>query len=356
MKVIMIGSHLRTTGGITRVVKNYFQAGLNEKVDLEYFPTYFGSNHIVNIFYFFTKFIELYIKLFILNKRYDVAHIHMSYKGSFIRKKHIITLLKNKKIPIMLHMHGSQFKEFYDQSADKKKLEISNTLNKVSIILALGTEWKEYYETICKTKVVSLDNAVFPKKIKSDDSNNKIYITTMGLLSNRKGTYDLLEVANKLKGAIDPKYKFLLAGDGEIEKVKKIIKSNNLEDFVIIPGWVSDEIEIEKIYKQSAIYVLPSYNEGMPMSILEAMSYGLPIISTNVGSIPTVVEKENGLLMDPGNINMLEENIKLLLNNKGDVEFYKKNNIEKIESKYNVWNSIEDIILIYKEVSNFKMN
>ena len=47
MKVIMIGSHIRVTGGITRVVKNYIQAGLNEKTDLEYFPTYYGSNHFV---------------------------------------------------------------------------------------------------------------------------------------------------------------------------------------------------------------------------------------------------------------------------------------------------------------------
>ncbi len=68
MKVIMIGSHIRVTGGITRVVKNYIQAGLNEKTDLEYFPTYYGSNHFVNIVYFIIQYVKLFFKLNILKK------------------------------------------------------------------------------------------------------------------------------------------------------------------------------------------------------------------------------------------------------------------------------------------------
>ena len=68
MKVIMIGSHIRVTGGITRVVKNYIQAGLNEKTDLEYFPTYYGSNHFVNIVYFIIQYVKLFFKLNILKR------------------------------------------------------------------------------------------------------------------------------------------------------------------------------------------------------------------------------------------------------------------------------------------------
>ncbi len=67
-----------------------------------------------------------------------------------------------------------------------------------------------------------------------------------------------------------------------------------LEDLFDVPGWISDQEKIEEIYRKSIVYILPSYNEGMPMSILEAMSYGLPIISTDVGSIPSVVNEKNG--------------------------------------------------------------
>ena len=168
MKVIMIGSHIRVTGGITRVVKNYIQAGLNEKTDLEYFPTYYGSNHFVNIVYFIIQYVKLFFKLNILKRKYDIAHIHMSYRGSFIRKSKIIKMLHKNGIPIVLHMHGSQFKDFYNESSDKRKKDIVDALNKVTVILALGEQWKEYYKSISTAKVVSLDNAVFPKNVSSN--------------------------------------------------------------------------------------------------------------------------------------------------------------------------------------------
>ncbi|PFN07059.1 glycosyltransferase family 4 protein [Bacillus cereus] len=349
MNVIMIGSHLRVTGGITRVVKNYMQAGLNEKTNLEYFPTYYGSNHFVNILYFAIQYIKLFFQLNVLSRKYDVAHIHMSYRGSFLRKRKIIQLLNRKNIPIVLHMHGSQFKDFYNESPDKRKEQIVDTLNKVTVILALGEQWKEYYESICTAKVVSLDNAVFPKQA-VNDSEDRVYITTMGVLSQRKGTYDLIEVGAKLKGKIDSKYKFVLAGDGEIGKVKKKITELGLGDLFIVPGWISDEKKIEDIYRKSIIYVLPSYNEGMPMSILEAMSYGLPVISTNVGSISSVVEKENGFVVNPGDIKELADKINYLLNNESNIERISESNTEKICAKYNVYTSLEKVHLLYEEI------
>lgn len=350
MNVIMIGSHLRVTGGITRVVKNYMQAGLNEKTNLEYFPTYYGSNHFVNILYFIIQYIKLFFQLNVLNRKYDVAHIHMSYKGSFIRKMYIVNLFSRKGIPIIIHMHGGYFKQFYNESSETYKQKITDTLNKADVLIALGYEWKEYYESICSTRVVSLENAVFPKEF-DQNQNQKKYITAMGLLSPKKGTYDLIEVGAKLKGRIDNKYKFVLAGDGEVEKVKQKITSLNLNDVFIIPGWISEDEKIGEIYRKSIIYVLPSYFEGMPMSILEAMSYGLPIISTNVGSISGVVKKSNGIIVNPGDIDSIANSIVKLLNEPEIVEEISLNNRKKIEEKYNIYNSINQVLCLYQDVS-----
>lgn len=349
IKVLMIGSHLRTTGGITRVIKNYLKAGLGNKVDFYFFPTYYGSNLVINILFYCTQYIRLFIKLYILNQKYDIAHIHMSYGGSFIRKKYIIKLLNYNKIPIILHMHGSQFKEFYNKSSNSKKRQIRNTLNQVDVILALGEQWKEYYQSISTSTVISLDNAVFPKE-DSSTFDEKIYITTMGVLSQRKGTYDLIKVASKIKDKIGPKYKFLIAGDGEVDNVKEIIKEKHLEDMFIIPGWISDEQKIENIYRKSIIYILPSYNEGMPMSILEAMSYGLPIISTNVGSIPSVVSEKNGFIIQPGDTDELEKLLIQLINNQNIISKFGKNNRKEINEKYNIFVSLDKLVSIYKTV------
>lgn len=348
MKVIMVGSHLRVTGGITRVVKNYIQAGLNKKISLEYFPTYYGSNHLINILYFVFQYFKLFIKLSLLHRSYDVAHIHMSYKGSFIRKMYIVNLLSRKGIPIILHMHGGYFKQFYNESSAGHKQRITDTLNKANVIISLGDEWKKYYESICNVRVVSVENAVFPKAF-NQNQDEKIYITAMGLLSSKKGTYDLLEVGAKLKGKIDSKYKFMLAGNGEVEKVKQKITNLNLNDLFIVPGWISEEEKLEEIYRKSIIYVLPSYFEGMPMSILEAMSYGLPVISTNVGSIAGVVQEENGIIVNPGDVENITKSILKLLNEPEKVEQICLNNRNKIEEKYNIFNSLNQILSVYQD-------
>ena len=118
----------------------------------------------------------------------------------------------------------------------------------------------------------------------------------------------------------------------------------------ILPGWISDDKKIEDIYRKSIIYTLPSYNEGMPMSILEAMSYGLPVISTNVGSIPSVVEKENGFITKPGDIDELTNKIIFLLNNSEISKSMSERNVEKINLKYNVYNSLDHVYLLYKKL------
>jgi glycosyltransferase involved in cell wall biosynthesis len=351
MKVLMIGSHLKVNGGITRVVKNYIQAGIGDKLTFKYFPTYLGSNHIINLLYFFIRFVTLYFILFIIQKKYDVAHIHMSYKGSFLRKKYIINLLDLKGIPIILHMHGSQFKDFYNNSTLNKQRDIRNILDKSSAILALGEQWKTFYKTITKTEVVSLDNAVFPKSdlILKQQNEEKIFITTMGVLSKRKGSYDILKIASNLQGKIDQKYKFLLGGDGEVEQIKGKIKDLGLNN-VIVTGWISNDEEIQKIYKKSIIYMLPSYNEGMPMSILEAMSYGVPIISTNVGSIPSVVGEKNGFIVEAGDLITIEEKIVELLNDKSKMLEMSVENIKTINNKYNINKSLDSLIKLYRKL------
>ena len=123
----------------------------------------------------------------------------------------------------------------------------------------------------------------------------------LGLLGKNKGIYDLLECIRDHKVEFQGKLKLYIGGNGEIEHVKQLIKEYGIADIVIFEGWVSGDKKIELLNKSDA-YILPSYKEGLPISILEAMSYGMPIISTPVGGIPEIVSNgENGYLVEPGN-------------------------------------------------------
>ena len=128
----------------------------------------------------------------------------------------------------------------------------------------------------------------------------------------RKGVYDLIQAAEKIVGK-NSKVKFILCGDGEIQKVRELIEKKGLSKNFEVPGWIEDK---EKYLKKADIFVLPTYHEGLPNAILEAMAAGLPVISTPVGGIPEAVQEgKNGFLINPGEVSRLQEKMLLLMGN-----------------------------------------
>ena len=109
---------------------------------------------------------------------------------------------------------------------------------------------------------------------------------------------------------------FWIGGDGDIEQINAILKDNPYKNAVKLMGWITGEQKVSALC-QASIFLLPSYQEGIPMSILEAMSYKLPVISTHVGGIPELIEDGvNGYLIHPGDIDSLEDRINKLIQSK----------------------------------------
>ena len=104
----------------------------------------------------------------------------------------------------------------------------------------------------------------------------------------------------------------ILGGDGDEKGVQRLVTSHSLEDRVDILGWVSGERQIAA-FAHADIYALPSYNEGFPGSILEALAMGLPIVATPVGGVPElVVHGQNGFLVEPGNVTAIAHALEAL--------------------------------------------
>jgi glycosyltransferase involved in cell wall biosynthesis len=189
----------------------------------------------------------------------------------------------------------------------------------VDILVCLSNYWKEYFQKEFALNNVFVVNNIIERpfiSIYPSEDNNKCNILFLGLLSENKGVYDLLNVINKNKDKYQDKFTLYIGGNGEVEKVQSFIKNNDLENMVYFKGWITGVAKRE-LFSMSDIYILPSYNEGLPISVLEAMSYGLPIISTNVGGIPEIVEDGvNGLLIEPGNLKQIEEAIDKLIEGK----------------------------------------
>ena len=139
-----------------------------------------------------------------------------------------------------------------------------------------------------------------PETIPSAQSDDgKTHFLFLGEIGKRKGVFDIIRAIAGHRNEADGKMELKIGGNRNEEELISAIKSNSLEDIVSFEGWVSGEKKV-RLLNWADVYILPSFNEGLPISILEAMSYGCPIISTPVGGIPEVVT-DNGILVAPGN-------------------------------------------------------
>ena len=347
----MLGVHPDATGGISTVVSNWMESGIKSLVDFDYISTLDENapgHQLLKLKQAIKAYFRFLIRCF---KPIDIVHIHLSSYISFYRKLIFFTTARLKRSKIIIHLHGSEFKEFYNNGNKLQKKLISWMFDHCDTVIVLSEEWKRFISQITTNKnIVIIYNGASTDKFKGKiDNGESIIISFMGRLGKRKGTYDLLEAFKQLATEY-PNAKLLLGGDGDIEKVDDFIKKNSLENSVQRLGWISGEKKIE-IFRKTDIYVLPSYNEGLPGSILEAMASGAPIISTPIGGIPeAVIEGKNGYLINPGDISGLKGALEKLCSDKLLRESMGKESLALIDNKFNIKTIVKQIHSLYSEL------
>ena len=141
----------------------------------------------------------------------------------------------------------------------------------------------------------------------------------IGNLKKSKGLFDILKAFSLIQEKTDH-IELLIAGEWASNKDKKIIinyiAENKLEKFIKFWGLVTKDRKIE-FFRKGDVLVHPTYYDGQPIVILEAMSAGLPIITTDVGSIAeTVIHQENGFIIPEGRPDLIAEKVLLLYENR----------------------------------------
>jgi glycosyltransferase involved in cell wall biosynthesis len=352
-KVMVIGSSLEDKGGIVTVMKNINTSYIAEKYDITHVETYITGSTIKRLFYFLKGLIHFLLGLIIFQP--DIIHIHMSYKGSFYRKSVFVILGKVLLgIPTVIHVHGSSFKDFYSSLSNMRKKYCRYILNKIDRLIVLSEDWKRYFSDIVNpVQILVLYNGVHTVQYSGYRQNDPLHALFLGRLGRRKGTYDLLDAVKLLKEHRVP-FKLLLAGDGEIDEVKRIVKKEHLENYVEILGWINGSQKTD-LLQNSDVLVLPSYNEGLPMAILEAMDYGMTVISTPVGGIPEVIKDGvNGFLVEPGDVKGLVEKFVHLAENPALSRTMGEKNQVKVKKEFDLTVILKDLELLYEELSTDK--
>jgi glycosyltransferase involved in cell wall biosynthesis len=345
-QVIIIGPHYDTRGGISRVSRVWRDRGLFDS-NIKYLPSYCDGNILNHLYIYSICLINLLFEL-ITNKNLKIIHVTSSIKGSFLRKSLVLNIAKMFKKKTILHFRGEDLNSFYDSQPDYIKKYITDVLNNTDVILALSKEWKVEIGSKCDNKNIKIlyNPAILPLH-NHKNSSEFINVLFMGRIGKRKGAYEIIEAAKLLR---DEKIIFNLCGDGSVDEFKELVRKNGLQNTVKINNWVFG-IQKDEKYKEADICILPTFNEGLPNSLIEGISYGLPIISTPVGGISEIVEDgANGFLIQPGDYIALADKIKLLSDNKDLREKMGTESLRIAKEKFDVNKIVTRLNEIYEEL------
>lgn len=228
-----------------------------------------------------------------------IVHIHTASYNSFRRSSIFVKLAKWFDKKVILHIHGGGFKEYYQTNPKW----ILKELQQADALAVLSESWKKFFSSINANDNIQVINNVIPEPRKFDMSigfNMPIKLLFLGAVCDAKGIFDLLDVLNENKIRFNGKIELHIGGNDEIERLQQYIADNSLENMVKFHGWVDGETKAS-LLENCHYYILPSYTEGLPLSIIEALSYGKPVLSTPVGGIPEIINESIGILFKPGN-------------------------------------------------------
>ena len=306
IKILMLGESLDRQGGIVSVEKLIIKQA-PAKIEIRHLSTLPNGAAVRKILVFVQAVGVLFCNL--LKQEADIVHIHVSERGSAFRQAltTIIAWLLGK--PVILHAHSADFHVFYTNLPAVIRFGLSWVFCKSTRFIVLSDSWKKFYIDNLGLKaeqVVVLPNPVkFPLEIPQKIISEKVNFLFLGRIGERKGVFDLIRALAAISIEKKQNISLTIAGDGEGQKAREIIDELNLNQYVTILDWV-DEIQRDELLSQSDVFILPSYNEGLPMALLEAMSWELAVITTPVGGIPElIVDHDNGLLVKPGSISDL---------------------------------------------------
>lgn len=302
--VLVIAPSRKTRGGITSVVRLYEQHEFWYDFGCYWLETHIDKGFRLKSWYF----LKSWISFFFLIHDYRIVHIHFSEPPSAFRKLFFMFPARLLGRKIILHFHS-----FSPETTINGKYSVLYKwmFNHADAVVVLSNYWKERVASIMHTqkRLFVIHN---PARYTNHSTNRSSTILFAGTLCKRKG-YNILIEAFFHICRWHKDWTLVMAGNGEIDAGRKLAKDLNIADRVFFEGWV-DGIEKDRLFRSASIFCLPSYAEGFPMAVIDAMSYEIPVISTPVGGLLDIFSENEDLLMtQPGAILELAMKIDMLI-------------------------------------------
>lgn len=318
LRILMVGMDLkRTRGGITTLTRDILGSTVADRFEIEYIPSQaedlglFGKAALAT-----AAFIRFARRCLIGAP--DIIYVHVGSNASLYRESAFVLLAKLLKKRVIGHFHAGDIKEYLELQPHAGQTFIHHGLSCCDRLIAVSHASSDTLRSISKARNVSvIPNGIRTAAFNREMCGSEDRITRLlfvGAVGKLKGESDLVKALAVVKNrGFD--FRVCFAGYGA-ETLAVDLETHGLMDFVEHLGPVPTAERVSHFH-QADIFVLPTYAEAMPVSVIEAMAAGLAIVTTPVGGIPEIVKHgEAGLLFRPGDINALTEALCQLLSDK----------------------------------------
>jgi glycosyltransferase involved in cell wall biosynthesis len=309
-KIIVVSLSRERRGGVATVLSTLAMAGFFDEQTVYHSSCGDGSkwDKLVSAVRQWIRFV-----LFLRQEQPALAHIHFSSDMSFWRKVPYICACRLLHTRLLLHIHPSHFWDYWQQQPRWLRQKMHAILRMADAIAFANPAMVDVYKPLFPdVPLLFLPNPIDVQRYPFSNARRRQQVLFLGALLKGKGVYDILR-AVPLLAAAHPHLTFMLCGDHEVEQVRQTVQQQNLERQVKIRSWVGYEEKLA-LLQESAVLILPSYSEGFPMVVLEAMATGVPVIATPVGGLPALLQDGEQLLFtEPGHPAMLARQIDRLL-------------------------------------------
>ncbi|CAN7186501.1 glycosyltransferase family 4 protein [Polaromonas sp. LjRoot131] len=241
-----------------------------------------------------------------LSGRLAGVHVNMAERLSLFRKGAVIAACRALGVPVVLHLHAAQLHHFYQSLPRPLRALTRWVFSLPASVVVLGSAARRFVIEelgVAPERVDIVINGVpeptHARRVAGDSAMQRVLF--VGNLSERKGVTDLLQ-ALALPGLDTARLEVTLAGGGDVEAYEAKARQLGIDSFARFAGW-SDQQQVARLMARADVLVLPSYDEGLPLVILEALANGVAVVCSPVGEIPSVLsDGANALFVQPGDV------------------------------------------------------
>jgi glycosyltransferase involved in cell wall biosynthesis len=266
-------------------------------------------------------------------RRVSLLHVHVASGASFWRKAPFIGAARLAGCPVLFHLHGGQFQHFIEVRLTGWRRRLALRLMQgPGAAFALSAQAAALLTSLCPQTAIE----VFPNPVAGPTPLPRTptaSVLFLGRLEEHKGVFDLVQAFARVHAAW-PAAQLVLAGDGERAPLHALAASLGVADSIVMPGWI-DARQRAALLACAGVFVLPSHHEQMPMSLLEAMAAGTPVVATSVGAIPSMLAHGRyGTVVNAGEIDELAAAILKMLQDNILAEIFSARGLERVRSEY----------------------